>query len=305
MLSNVRRKTIQKNIKKYSELKVNEWWDTKVGSGIFKYPISGKQRCSKKKMESSFENQNLAQDNKIPYYKIDGEIYNMILCPSGSFEKGHEEEDDNLPETMTIKKSFLLGETEITQEIYESVMNDNPSDFQEDSKYPVEKVSWYDAVMFCNRLSDIFDLDRYYTLTKGGKIVDTIEPKQDYVVGMDGDSKGFRLPTEWEWEYAAKADTPFLYSGSNNADEVGWHNDNSDKTTHPVKERNPNAWGFYDMSGNVWEWCENKYQSTSSNRVYRGGSWSCNTSLLLSVIRSTNSPSFRNNSLGFRVCRYI
>ena len=315
MSGNVRRKMIQKNIKKYSELKVNEWWDTKVGSGIFKYPISGNQRCSKKKMKESFEKPSLTQDNKIPYYKVNDGIYNMILCASGTFKKGSNDPEDSNPlEEMKIEKSFLLGETEITQEIYQAVMNvKNPSGFKNKPKNPVEKVSWYDAVMFCNRLSDIFKLDRYYTITKDGKIIDTIEPNKDYLVETNKNSKGFRLPTEWEWEYAAKAGTQLEYSGSNNLDEVGWYVGNSTingkATTQPVKQKNPNAWGFYDMSGNVAEWCENTYnledKSISVARVYRGGSWLSLASYLRSVYRGYNWPDNRIISLGFRVARYI
>jgi sulfatase modifying factor 1 len=207
---------------------------------------------------------------------------------------------------MLITKSFLLGETEITQELYCAVMGvENPSEFQGNPKNPVEQVSWYDALIFCNKLSDMCGLDRYYTITKNGKIIDTIEKYEDYVVETNTNAKGFRLPTEWEWEYAAKAGTQLLYSGSNNVNEVAWYDKNSGGTTHEIKGKNPNAWGFYDMSGNVWEWCENKYNSTSAYRVARGGSWSYGASFLRSAVRGVNSPGNRNYNLGFRVCRYI
>ena len=307
MLSNVRRKIVQKDIKKYSELKIEDWGNSDVIAYLNKYSNFGNQRCSKNKVKKTFEK------NKISLfvpYEIDGKIYNMIPCFSGSFIKGNPDVNNNPLEEKKIEKSFLLGETEITQEIYQAVMNvENPSRFQDNPKKPVECVSWYDAVMFCNRLSDMFKLDRYYTITKEGKIIDTIEPNKDYLVETNKNSKGFRLPTEWEWEYAAKAGTQLEYSGSNNLDEVGWYVGNSTingkATTQPVKQKNPNAWGFYDMSGNVWEWCENTWDSTSAFRVCRGGSWYYNASYLRSAYRNHYSPDFRNDILGFRVARYL
>ena len=306
MLTQVRKKIFQKDIKKYSELRVVDWWNSDIVSYLHKYSHLGKQRYSKGTMLQSFEHPNIQTDLLIPYYKVDNTIYNLIPCPSGIFIKGHENESNNQPQEMAIKKPFLLGETEITQELYCAVMNvKNPSAFEDNPKNPVENVSWYDALMFCNRLSDMHDLNRYYTITKDGKSIDTIEKGKNYLVATNANSKGFRLPTEWEWEYAAKAGTPLEYSGSNNANEVAWYVGNSGGTTHPVKQLNPNAWGFYDMSGNVWEWCENKYNSTSANRVSRGGSWVSHASYLRSAARIYGSPSGRNVILGFRVCRYL
>ena len=306
MLSNVRRKIVQKNIKKYSELKIEDWGNSDVIAYLNKYSNFGNQRCSKNKVKKPFEKSKISLF--VPY-EIDDKVYNMIPCFSGTFTKGSNDPNDRNPiEEKKIEKAFLLGETEITQEIYQAVMNvENPSRFQDNPKKPVECVSWYDAVMFCNRLSDIFKLDRYYTITKDGKIIDTIEPNKDYLVETNKNSKGFRLPTEWEWEYAAKAGTQLEYSGSNNVNEVGWYEKNSNNKTNPVKGRKPNAWGFYDMSGNVWEWCENTYSddSTLAIRVIRGGSWGSNASSLRSASRYGNSPGLRFDRLGFRVCRYI
>jgi sulfatase modifying factor 1 len=309
MLSNLRRKRVQRfDLEEWQcyNLKSDIWWKGVVVAYKNTNMTISKQRYSKKKMTKPFD---YDLDTVKKLVTARNYVNSMILCPSGSFIKGHEQEDDNQPQEKKIEKPFLLGETEITQELYCVVMNvKNPSQFKNKPKNPVECVSWYDAVIFCNRLSDMFKLERYYTITKDGKIIDKIESTQDYVVDTNEESKGFRLPTEWEWEYAAKAgtDLELEYSGSNNANEVGWHNGNSGGTTHPVKQLNPNAWGFYDMSGNVYEWCENTWAYISaSSRVIRGGSWYSDASLLRSAYRFSISPSFRSSYLGFRVCRYL
>jgi sulfatase modifying factor 1 len=312
MLTQIRKKILQKDIKKYSELHIDEWWNVGVGLGIFKHYNSTKQRYSKSAIKKSCEKPSLAQ-GKIPYYKVNEEIYNMIPCLSGSFMKGsNRENDDNPLEKMNIEKSFLLGETEITQELYKSVMCvENPSFFKDNPKNPVEQVSWYDALIFCNRLSDIFGIDRYYTIFKIGMSINILEENQNnYLVGMNEASKGFRLPTEWEWEYAAKAGTPLKYSGSNKSDEVAWFGKNSKvngkATTHPVKQKIANAWGFYDMSGNVFEWCENKYNDTDpKHRATRGGDWERLDVSNLHIVSRFKEKSARMNNIGFRVCKYI
>ena len=321
MLSNLRKKMIQRNIKKYSEFKVNEWWDVKVGLGILNYSNFDKQRYSTKKMKESFENPNLVQDNKIPYYKVGNEIYNMILCPLGIFMAGSEYDSSNAPQKMNIERSFLLGETEVTQELYESIMGAKPSKVQDRPKNPVEQVSWYDALMLCNKLSDMFELDRYYTIGDAQEITDRNgKIGTHYPIKMNESSKGFRLPTEWEWEYAAKArmGDKFFLSGSDSPNKVAWYGKNSmvNKigTTHPVKQLKPNAWGFYDMSGNVAEWCENHFYNytlppmdivISESRVFRGGSY-VNSKEDISVSKRLGySPTHKNSMLGFRVCRYI
>jgi hypothetical protein len=216
MLNNLRRKRVQRiDIEEwqYYNIKSDAWWNgVVVGYGNINNTI-GNQRYSKGKMEQSFDH-NLGIASTRIY------VSSMILCPSGSFMKGHRQEDDNKPKEKKIPKAFLLGETEITQEIYQAVMGTNPSCFGNNPKHPVENVSWGDAVMFCNRLSDMFKLERYYNkITKNRVIIDSIE-EEDYDVEPNKNSKGFRLPTEWEWEYAAKAGTQLLYSGSDNVDEV-------------------------------------------------------------------------------------
>ncbi len=299
MLSNLRRKRVQRiDIENYEKHGIF-WYDDALHCGKHISNL-GSQRYSTFRFEMSFEYYRKKTKPIVPYYKVGATTYNLILCPSGSFTRGHEDVEDNKPQEMKIEKSFLLGETEITQELYYAVMNENHSELQGNPKNPVTNVAWFEALTFCNKLSDMSNLERYYTMGK-----DEIKPNTN--------AKGFRLPTEWEWEYAAKAGTQLLYSGSNNANEVGWYGGNSKinnkGTTHPVKGKKPNAWGFYDMSGNVREWCENTWipnkRDILADRVYRGGSSWSDASGLCSAKRGYDSPRLRLGSIGFRVCRYI
>jgi hypothetical protein len=177
MLTQVRRKIVQKNIKKYSELRIRDWYSMNFFPYLWPHSNLGNQRYSKEAMSKSFANSKLIA--KIPYYNVGEETYNLILCPSGSFWKGSNiKMDDNPLEEKKIEEPFLLGETEITQELYYAVMDTNPSEFKNNPKNPVENVSWYDAVMFCNKMSDKLGLERYYTITRNRKTVDTIEQKK-------------------------------------------------------------------------------------------------------------------------------
>jgi len=226
----------------------------------------------------------------------------MIYCPSGSFTMGHEYESNNKPRTETIDVPFLLGETEITQKLYEKVMKRNPSAFKHPQN-PVEYVSWVDAIKFCNELSRLQGLDEYYTENSNSK---------DFGWDYNSSKNGYRLPTEKEWEYAAKAGTENRWAGTDEWTELkdyAWFKDNSNGTTHPVATKKPNEWGFYDMSGNVREWCWDKYNpdngNASASRVIRGGGCYSNASFLCSAYRDYYSPSVRHITLGFRVCRSI
>lgn len=211
----------------------------------------------------------------------------MVLCPAGKFwmgsgwGEGYEERPRHL---VKISKPFLMGQTQVTQALWQAVMDENPSEFK-GSDLPVECVSWFDMVRFCNRLSELENFKPAYSIGSGDKPT----------VHLDFFANGYRLPTEAEWEYAAKAGTELEYAGSDNLDEVGWYSRNSGYDTHPVAQKAPNAWGLYDMSGNVGEWCNDKwhrdlcpldrhkssrvksdpcnYASAPTWRVYRGGSW--------------------------------
>lgn len=171
------------------------------------------------------------------------------------------------------EKNYSMLAVEVTQKLYYSVIGKNPSKFSNELG-PVEKVSWLDAIDFCDALSEQQGLKKcysnrrmfYYNLNTD-KVVNKIAYKRDsrkkiedrcvvkcYEVDCDFEADGYRLPTVEEWQYAAKAGEDYIYSGSDNLDEVGWYNKNSGKKTHLVAQKKPNAYGFYDMCGNVSEW---------------------------------------------------
>jgi len=169
-------------------------------------------------------------------------------------------------------KSWLMGKYPVTQEQYEAVMGNNPSNFKGGNR-PVECVSWNDAQEFCRKASS-----------------------------MSG--KQVRLPSEIEWEYAARAGTTTDYFFGNNAsdlDKYAWYSDNSNKETHPVGTKQPNPWGLYDILGNVWEWCQDWYDQEQKYRVLRGGSWLNDSYLCRCACRGGSIPDHRSNRNGFRL----
>ena len=191
-------------------------------------------------------------------------------------------------------------ENEVTQALYESVMGENPSKFK-GSNRPVEMVSWYDAVNFCNKLSQMEKLDQCYTINGTD------------VSWSNKSCNGWRLPTEAEWEYAARGGQSYKYAGSNSVNEVAWYDDNSGNETHPVGQKKPNGFGLYDMSGNVYEWVWDWYGDYSSQggtdlvgpnsgqaRVYRGGSWGSGARSARVSDRFNGIPDGEYDYLGFR-----
>jgi formylglycine-generating enzyme required for sulfatase activity len=271
-------------------------------------------RTTNTRLRLSNDRQILNLKEKKGIFRIGNTQFKMIYCPRGEiFEKARDENYNEYKKIVTIEKPFLLGETEVTQELFETVMGYNPSEFQgkgypNSKQRPVEKVTWYEAVMFCNRLSQKLGKRPYYNISnvyfyESGETV-RLENIASADVTTNPQANGFRLPLEKEWEYAAKAGTDNKWAGTNNKNqvkEVAWLKDNSEKQTHPVKCKRPNEWGFYDMSGNVSEWCYDLYNSTSIDRIHRGGSWLYDASNLRSDSRSLYSPLTSNGGVGFRV----
>ncbi len=302
MLENLRRKSLVKTYNDHTHRVHFEQGLVRYGNQV-EIDVCN-QRLSKELQERSF---------KKAIEMVSSETFSfftMIYCPTGRFMKGGSKYNDNPYMQETIEKPFLLGEAEITQELYEKVMKDNPSEFKHPQN-PVENVSWYDAILFCNKLSELQGLECCYDLTAISTIdKDRVDQKRimSAKVTCDFNKNGYRLPLEKEWEYAAKAGTQNQWAGTNKGKELGeyaWFWDNSRGSTHPIKTKKPNPWGFYDMSGNVKDWCWNLYSPRAQDLyAVRGGSWKDDLSTYLKVAyRDFNSPDYRCNYLGFRVAR--
>ena len=265
----------------------------------------------------------------------------MVEIPEGSFLMGSPEDepgsrDNERPQHTVTLSTFSMSKYEVTQELYQAVTGVNPSYFQGTSddrivttgevqvRRPVENVTWFDAIEFCNKLSVIEGLTPVYTIT--GRTPSTGYPITAASVTPNWDANGYRLPTEAQWEYAAKGEkdvsgnyknSGYVYSGSNDLDEVAWYYvDDSNERTHEVGLNKANGLGLYDMSGNVWEWCwdwwgsytsgakENPTgASPGSDRVVRGGSWASPMQHTRSAYRGYDSPNYRSNTYGFRLVR--
>ena len=235
----------------------------------------------------------------------------LKLIPAGEFQMGSTEEDNEKPRHLvTISRPFYLGVYPVTQCEYIQVIKQNPRCFPGNNRLPIESVSWFDAVAFCNELSRQEGLKPFFTINS--------EP----VKVPDWNGPGYRLATEAEWEYACRAGTTTRFSLGDHENVLGehaWYGKNSRSRTHPVGEKKPNPFGLFDMHGNVWEWCwdwsdlsyyniestsiDPKGPKTGKARVLRGGSWNNDALVFRSASRNWDEPAVRNRYCGFRVAR--
>ena len=264
---------------------------------------------------------------------------NFVLIPAGTFQMGSNagEEYEKPVHEVTLTKDYYIGKYEITQAEYEKyysfVENSITSDYGDGDEYPAYFVNWFDTLVYCNKRSISENLMPCYSIngTTGpdgwGEVPDSKEHKNYatwLTVTCDFHANGYRLPTEAEWEYAARAgdntvDT-LTYSGTSDVNELwgyAWYSSNSNSTTHEVGRKKANAFGLYDMSGNVMEWCWDVYTDTYDEqdnvdptgassgefRVHRGSSWNNTEKYLAVSSRLERTPSGRWYDYGFRVVR--
>ena len=236
-------------------------------------------------------NNTLSQQNFSKTYTANGVSFDMMMVKAGTFTMGATSEmkdpysEEKTTHQVTLTNDYYIGKTEVTQALWKAVMGNNPSYFKGDN-LPVEEVSWDDCQKFISKLNSLT-------------------------------GQNFRLPTEAEWEFAARGgnnSNHYQYSGSNELGDVAWYDGNSGDKTHVVATKQPNELGLYDMSGNVWEWCSDwfgNYSSSSltnptgpnsgSNRVNRGGSWSNNARYCRSSYRNYYTPVSSCFNLGLRL----
>ena len=264
-------------------------------------------------------------------------IVEMVQIPGGTFTMGSNDSTDwnaQPAHHVILTDSFYIGIYVLTQEQWQTVMETNPSYFQGTSddrivtsgeiqiRRPVDCVSWYDTIVFCNRLSIQEGLTPAYRISGStnpndwGNIPTSSNSTWNAVEIVSG-SRGYRLPTEAQWEYACRAETTTIWSYGNtmNGDYM-WFYPNGNNRTHEIGKKMPNAWGLYDMHGNVWEWCWDRYStytggvqtnpsgaSSGSDRIIRGGAFDSSGPNTRLALRSSYSPDYKSSNFGFRLVR--
>ena len=250
-------------------------------------------------------------------------LFLMKEIPAGTFMTSVTTEDNADAKhgcNSLLNHSFSIGQHPVTQQLWQDISGENPSHFKGGS-LPVEQVSWIDCIRFCNRLSQLEGLQPAYDI-------------QDEEVTCNFSSEGYRLPTEAEWEcaastkllpdgtlgYPANPKEKYLFSGSDSIDDVAWYSENSNAQSHPVGQKQGNAIGLFDMSGNVSEWCWDTHQpdehqstpqfnsttiTTSAQKIYKGGCWRGDAIYNLLSNRDWSSPKHRHFYIGFRLCRTL
>ena len=225
-------------------------------------------------------------------FNVNGVHFKMVHVEGGTFMMGATEQDDEAwgdekPQHKVMLDDYYIGETQVTQALWQAVMGNNPSNWKGDN-LPVETISWNDCQEFIKKLNQLT-------------------------------GRTFALPTEAQWEFAARGGNQsigYKYAGSNNLGEVAWFRDNSNRETHPIAQKKANELGLYDMSGNVWEWCNDWYDYTyyelspernpqgpisSVNRVLRGGCWDGVARRCRVSIREFCASDYRNDGSGMRL----
>ena len=219
-----------------------------------------------------------------------------------------EDEERGINMVQIPGESYCIMDTEVTQEIYESVMGVNPSNFKGEKNLPVENVSWYDAVVFCNKLSVMDGLVPVYSVSNKTDVSewDYVPHKGNSIskgVECNKYANGYRLPMLEEWQYAAKGGQEYEFSGSDNLSDVGWWQYNSKYKTHPVAQKKPNGYGLYDMSGNVWEWSDGGSNCGGGFKILYHGDYDEHTSGC--GVNSKRNDVYRSSDVGFRIVRNI
>lgn len=293
---------------------------SKVDAGDFTFELFGQFNCHREEVrisEKSTTKVNIFQDEVFPY---SGE---MIYLPGAEFSMGTgfmNRSEYERPRHDVVLPSFLMGYTEVTQSMWNEVMGSNPS-VRPGNNYPVTNVSWYQVLEFCNALSLRDGFDPVYKINKDFPDANNASDFDSlrYSVSCNWQASGYRLPTEAEWEFAARcgdSGNSLQYSGSNNLNEVGWFDGNSGKQVREVATKTPNSWGFFDLSGNVFEWCWDywgpyfkerqihpKGAISGSYRVARGGSWMSESDPCSNTARGGFAPQTQSKELGLRLVR--